>query len=477
MIVSKDFPEYIRCKYKELFGSQCDYIERLTGAGSNRQYFLVGKGNDKMIFVRADNTDEGKAFAELSKVFGEAGINVPEVFYSAPDGRWNFQQYLGKRDLFSLFSQGIGIEIGYEVMRQLAKMQTVPETRWIDVVGFSPFGARMIGWDLNYFKYEYLKSSGIEFSEEKLEDDFERFKGDLLSIPKEQWGFMMRDCQSRNVMLVGDEPYFIDFQGGRKGPCLYDAVSFAWQAKAALTYKERDSLVDIWIEEFSRLRGIKKEDISRYKGLMILFRILQVLGAYGFRGLVERKSHFIESIPPALDNLNEVLYRGYADNYPELCKICKKLIEDNRFKVEDSEGLTITVFSFSYKKGYPDDFSGNGGGFMFDCRGMHNPGRYEEYKPLTGMDRPVKEFLEEKGEVQGFVEIVENICSKSIDVYRKRNFTSLQIGFGCTGGRHRSVYCAESLGHRLAKRFPDVGIRIVHREQGIEKVINNKSCQ
>ena len=277
---------------------------------------------------------------------------------------------------------------------------------------------------------------------------------------------MFRDFQSRNVMVCDGKPYFIDFQGGRRGPGIYDAVSFLWQAKAGFSDDFRSKMLDYYFEMRHVLAGENRDYVRERKLTydFALFRTLQVLGAYGLRGLVERKAHFIESIPPALRNLRSLLSSGAADDYPELKRICNEICNDARFKENESGALHIKVFSFSYKKGYPADYTGNGGGFMFDCRGMHNPGRYQEYKSLTGRDRAVIDFLEERGEVQEFVRKAVDIVSPSVETYIRRGFSNLQIGFGCTGGQHRSVYCAEHVATILADKYPEATVTLIHRE-------------
>lgn len=274
-------------------------------------------------------------------------------------------------------------------------------------------------------------------------------------------------------MVYESKPYFIDFQGGRPGPVIYDAISFLWQAKAGFSDDFRQEMLEHYFEELSRLTSCRRNEQEEHQSVnrFALFRTLQVLGAYGLRGLVERKAHFIESIPAALENLKILIENGAVDRYPELKRVCSCVCTDKRFAKKTEDGLRVTVFSFSYKKGYPADFTGNGGGFMFDCRGMHNPGRYAEYKSLTGRDKPVIDFLEERGEVQQFVENAVGMVSPSIETYLRRGFSNLQIGFGCTGGQHRSVYCAERTAQVIAEKFPSAHIVLIHREQGLETTL------
>lgn len=458
--------------------------ERLRGGGGDRKYYRftfespvdsTGKSLlETVIGVKADNTGDARAFVGLTGVFARYGVSVPRVYAHNNDYTYYLVQDLGDRSLFdSLHDEGIDENLR-EVMVNLVRMQTVPVEEWKDRVNYKPFSFRQAMWDLNYFKYEYLKAVAIDFDEDKLEDDFQNFAGRLIDTDRRLWGFMMRDCQSRNVMLAPD-PVFIDYQGGRLGPCLYDAISFLWQAKAGFSSELRSRLFEVYADAFASATGMEACIIKENAGQFALFRTLQVLGAYGFRGLVQKRAHFIESIPGALRNLEMLLADGVADAYPELRRVAVLLTGDNRFNKVCDGRLHVKVFSFSYKKGYPADYSGNGGGFMFDCRGMHNPGRYKEFKALTGKDKQVADFLILRGEADPFVKNALEMVSPSVECYCKRGFDSLQIGFGCTGGQHRSVYCAENFARLLAEKYPDVAVDLFHREQNIKSSFNNIS--
>lgn len=443
---------------------------KLAAAGGDRSYYRLSLATGgTVIGVVADNEKEAEAFCNLSSLFRSVGIDVPEIYAHSKDFKYYIQQDLGDISLFSLINES-SLEVKpllIEAIKGLVKMQTIDEKLWMDKVAFKPFSERLIFWDLNYFKYEFLKPLGITFDEDKLEDDFIRISEKLLSVPDAMWGFQMRDCQSRNIM-IDKIPYFIDFQGGRFGPCIYDIISLLWQAKASFPLSFKKEMLGFYARIFGKTRNLNDKDVLKYADVFLLFRNLQVLGAYGFRGLIQHRAHFIESIPLALNNLRWLMSQGVVDPYPELKDCCRKILENNKFlSNRDSTKLNVKIYSFSYKKGYPEDLSGNGGGFMFDCRWMHNPGRYEEYKKLTGNDREVIDFLESKGEVQGFVSDAFAVISNSIDRYIKRGFTSLQIGFGCTGGQHRSVYCANKMAEMISEHFPEVRIELIHREQNI----------
>lgn len=469
----KGLPEALYALYCDSQGYPPVSAVPLTPGGGGRQYWRLSGGENSETVVGCYSPDEAenRTFAALSDALRAGGAEVPEVFALSEDGHAMLQQDLGDVSIFSQFGVADSDMLSSMVtdtMRSLAELQTVNPAIWEGKVAHSPLSKRQIMWDLNYFKYEYLKPSGIPFDEDKLEDDFERLAGEIMRIPQTVWGFMYRDCQSRNVMWYEDHPAWIDFQGGRRGPCLYDAVSFLYQARAPFSKDFRQRMLRVYANVFARIRGVEAEDILLSLGKIRLLRLLQVMGAYGLRGLVEKRAHFIRSIPGALRQLRELLGDNEVDAYPELRRVAQRLVDDARFEHPSVEGLTVTVQSFSYMRGYPEDMSGNGGGFMFDCRAMHNPGRYDEYKCLTGRDIPVIEFLEARGEVGPFLEKVYGLVEPAVSRYSARGFNSLQIGFGCTGGQHRSVYCAEHTARHLKEHFPEAHIRLIHREQGVD---------
>ena len=319
-------------------------------------------------------------------------------------------------------------------------------------------------FDLNYFKYCFLKPSGLEFDEVLLQDEFERFADDLLV--EDTCTFLYRDFNARNVMICDGIPYFIDFQGGRKGPIHYDVASFIWQARAAYPADLRNRMLESYLDALSEHVPVQKDVFADRLQLFILFRLMQVLGAYGFRGLVEQKADFVTSIPAALSEISG-LSESLSERYPYMMKVLLGLQGLPRFceKAAEDGVLEVKVYSFSFKKGVPHDPSGNGGGYVFDCRSIHNPGRYEQYKKLTGRDEPVIRFLEDDGEVAGFLEHAYGVVDPHVETYIRRGFTSLMVSFGCTGGQHRSVYCAENMARHLVEKYPDIRVRLIHREQ------------
>lgn len=471
-LLPSSLPHSLIALYESWAGCSPDMAVRLLGAGSDRIYWRLSSPGKSAVGVIADNEAEARAFVDLARCFHANGIAVPEIYGEC----WNpnecvyLQQDLGDNDLLSLLSSPDAESLLEKSMISLSRMQTLPAVEWERRVAFPPLSERQVMWDLNYFKYAYLKPAGISFSEDRLEDDFSSLCAAVVSIPSECNGFMMRDCQSRNVMVSDGTPYWIDFQGGRRGPALYDAVSFIYQARAGFTADIRKRLLEVYSDSFCKLRTVDREVFLSALPVLRLFRALQVMGAYGFRGLVQHRSHFIVSIPQALANLSELVEEGAVDGYPELMRVIRTLIDDSRFRMPEAKGLEVKVYSFSYKKGYPDDFTGNGGGFMFDCRALPNPGRYDEYKQLTGLDLPVIDFLKKYKEIDDYISHVKALVGPAVKRYLERGFTSLQVGFGCTGGQHRSVYCAETVSAWLAAEYPDARVSVCHRERGVASV-------
>lgn len=458
--------------YQKIYGTPPEAISRIPSSGSDRSYFRFHGAKENVIAAVGPDKTENRCFEYLSLLFQDHGCNVPRIF-GATEYSY-LQSDLGDTSLFSILGSPEAENLIDQSLLQLVKLQNINREEWRHIVFNKDFSRRQILWDLNYFKYEFLLPSSPVYNEDRLQDDFDTFSTDLLDTPSFLWGFMYRDFQSRNIMVKSGQPFMIDYQGGRYGPCLYDAISFLWQAKAGFSDGLRWKMLRNYARYFSVYRGIEPSLILDNAEKFILFRMLQVLGAYGFRGLVQHKSHFVESIPAAILNLRQLMDDGALDKYSELKNVTRQLVENPAYRKTETNGrLRIEVFSFSYKKGYPQDLSGNGGGFMFDCRGMHNPGRYDRYKLLTGLDSPVVDFLEQRGEAQSFLGSVWEITDPTAERYIKRNFTNLQIGFGCTGGQHRSVYCAEQTAWHLASRFPEAVVSVCHRERNISYKLND----
>ena len=466
--------------YKQYTGCTADTLQCIAGSGSNRVYYRMGTSTSSVttvIGVHGKVEKENKAFIAIAKEFEKAGIPAPKVLAVSEDNLYYLTSDLGDESLFfNYIAKGFDdecVSLLHKTIAMLPKIQ-FEVGRTLDFSVCFPvadFDERGIRWDLNYFKYNFLKLSTIEFDEALLEDCFDHLVNVLLCESTDT--FLFRDFQSRNVMVSGGEPCFIDFQGGRRGPIYYDLVSFVYQAKAAIPSDIREDLIRTYLNSLKAYREVDEKDFREKLMLFALFRNLQVLGAYGYRGLIEGKAHFISSIPFAIKNLKALLEECKFTGIDYLISLLNELIEyhtDSTAEQIDSSKLCVDIYSFSYKKGIPADYSGNGGGFVFDCRAVHNPGRYKEYKQLTGLDKGVIDFLEEDGEMVEFMKSVYALADASVARYLERGFTHLQFSFGCTGGQHRSVYGAEHLAKHLSEKF-GVQIRLTHREQKIKRII------
>ena len=457
--------------FRRNYGRNHQYVRPLTGSASNRQYFRLGDDQSSCIGVIGVNPDENRAFIAMAAHFRLKGIPVPEVYAASDDAVAYIQEDVGDVALFGM----IGSEASEEILCRTIRCLPDIQFKGAEDFDFSichpirRFDRRLVLFDLNYFKYCFLKPSGLEFDENRLQDDFERLADDLTAVGADT--FMYRDFQVRNVMVKDGNPCFIDFQGGMQGPIYYDVASFIWHARAGYSQELKMKMLDAYLDALSAYVSIGREEFIDTLRLFVLFRTMQVLGAYGFRGLVEQKAAFVVNIPEALASLDSQLEMPF-ESYPYLDSVLRRLAALPRFARSQQDGkLEVKVYSFSFKKGIPQDLSGNGGGYVFDCRSIHNPGRYEPYKKLTGRDKPVIDFLEEDGEITGFLEHVYGVVDPHVETFSSRGFTSLMVSFGCTGGQHRSVYCAEHLAHHLADKYPHVRVRLIHREQKIEEIL------
>ncbi len=470
--------EKLKVLFETYSGRKADKVEELNSSGSNRRYFRLSGGDISVIGVVGTCLEENEAFIRLDTHFLGKGLNVPEVLAVSEDRMRYLQEDLGDDQLYKVVAQGRESgEYSPEERRLLCRtMELLPGLQFKGAEGLDwsvcypekEFNERMILFDLNYFKYCFLKATGLEFNEVRLQDDFDRLKDDLMQDSGAT--FMYRDFQARNVMMKDGEPYFIDFQGGRRGPVYYDVASFVWQAKARYPEDLRKELVRTYLDALKQYTEVDEEHFVARLRLFVLFRTLQVLGAYGFRGYFEKKPHFLASVPYALGNLRRLLRKPFED-YPYLTEILTKLTTMSQFnEIAEDKRLEVKVFSFAYKKGIPVDTSGNGGGYVFDCRAVNNPGKFEYYRQFTGLDEEVIRFLEDDGGVTKFLDSVYALVDSHVKRFIERKFTHLQVCFGCTGGQHRSVYCAEHLAQRLAGKY-DIKITLVHRELGIEKIL------
>jgi aminoglycoside/choline kinase family phosphotransferase len=434
-----------------------------------------------MIGVEGTSVEENRAFIAMSRHFFNQGLPVPKVWAETADSKFYIQDDLGDTLLFDYIAGGRKTGVFAEGEKEMLRktMRKLPTIQVLGAKGFDfsvcypqpEFNERSILWDLNYFKYCFLKSTGLDFQENQLEDDFARLSDVLLRSNTNT--FMYRDFQSRNVMVKDGEPYFIDFQGGRKGPLQYDVASFLWQAKAQYNDELREELLQAYLGALKDLVAVDEADFRDQLKHFVLFRTLQVLGAYGFRGYFEKKPHFLQSIPYAIENLRSLL-KTKDSEYPYLVEVLRNMTDLEQFReLEVRKPLVVKVYSFSYKKGIPQDNSGNGGGFVFDCRAVNNPGKYERYQSLTGLDESVKVFLEDDGEILTFIDHAFALVDASVKRYKDRGFTNLMISFGCTGGRHRSVYSAQKMAEHINEKY-GVEVQLVHREQNIEQAFASR---
>lgn len=472
--MQEEIKEQLGELYRLWSGENANTIVPLPESGSYRKYFRLISKNKKALGVFNSDQKENIAFLEFTKEFLRKSIPVPKIYKEYLVNNIYLIEDLGDETLYSVLCKKRNengypkevVELLKTCLEELVKIQ-LEGGKDLDYSNCYPrkvFDKQSIMWDLWYFKYYFLKLCGIPFQEQKLEDDFNKFADYLLSTESKY--FLYRDFQSRNIMIYENKPYFIDYQGGRKGALQYDPASLLYDAKADFSNELREELLQHYINTIQKHTEIRTKDFADNYYAFALIRIMQAMGAYGFRGLYEGKKHFVSSIPFALKNLEYLLnnFEIKAD-IPYLMDVLKKVaVSEKMNEIISQSKLTVNINSFSFKKGVPQDISGNGGGFVFDCRALHNPGRYEEYKHLTGCDKEVVYFLEEETEVAVFFSNLTKLVEQSVEKYTERGFSSLMVNFGCTGGQHRSVYCAEKLSKYLKKKY-DINVIVRHREQ------------
>ena len=474
-----DIIKEIQDLFKSQTGSEAITVEKLPQSGSDRQYYRVQGAATSMIATYNLNLRENETFLKFTEHFKKIGCPVPLVYLTNGEGSIYLQEDLGNTSLLHALEQQGQNDAVYQLFQQSLKALAHMQIRGHEGFDYAwcitskEFGKQAILADLLYFKYYFLDTLKIPYDKEQLIEDFEALSTYLSHVDHKY--FMFRDFQSRNIMVKEQQVFFIDYQGGMRGALQYDVASLLWQAKAELSDSWKNSLLEYYMDSVQEVLGRSIDRIrfvSQYNGY-VLIRLLQVLGAYGFRGLFERKAHFLTSIPLALRNLRWFLQNKQVGIVvPEFERLLQLIVEDqiiHRFeplRADDSTPLLVRINSFSFKKGVPQDESGNGGGFVFDCRGIHNPGRYDEYKQLTGRDKEVKDFLEQRTEMNVFLNGIYNIVDITVEDYMRRGFESLQISFGCTGGQHRSVYAADALTRYLRNKY-GVKILLQHREQAI----------
>ncbi|MEE9207635.1 MAG: RNase adapter RapZ [Gemmatimonadota bacterium] len=474
--------ERLRSLFAQHFGVPAEAALALAGDGSARQYHrLIGPDGCTAIGAIGPDREENRAFLSYSQTFHGLGLPVPEVYGADEEmGVWLLQD-LGDTTLFDALrmarrddkSEAAGafppqMFAPYRrVVEWLPRFQ-VEGGQHIDFKAAYPreaFDRQSILWDLNYFKYHFLKLAHVPFNEARLERDFSTLTSLLLETDTDH--FLYRDFQSRNVMLVDGDPWFIDYQGGRRGALQYDIASLLYDAKADIPDTVRSELLGYYLDALESHTAVDRSRFMEpYRGY-VLVRILQALGAYGYRGFFERKPRFLQSVPFAARNVNSLLTTGLPVQLEELEGALRRIVE--RWGAQGPEGardgLTVHVTSFSFRRGYPEDRGGHGGGHVFDCRGLPNPGSEPQFASLTGLDEPVIEYIRQRPEFDAFLAGILSLTDDQVQEYERRGFSSLSIAFGCTGGQHRSVFLAERLVEHLGRRFPDVHVDLFHREE------------
>ncbi|MGC2060536.1 MAG: RNase adapter RapZ [Candidatus Sulfotelmatobacter sp.] len=453
--------------------------------GSGRKIVRLASDKISAIGILYGVREENAAFLQFTRHFRKHGLPVPEIYAEDLDHGAYLEEDFGDTTLFDFLSKNRdgekiapdAIEAYRKVIAVLPRFQ-IEAGRDLDYSVCYPRGSfdrQSIAWDLNYFKYYFLRLAGISFSEQALEDDFDSLTNFLLSADRDY--FMYRDFQSRNVMLKDGQPFFLDYQGGRKGALQYDVASLLYDAKADLPPELRQELLDLYIAKLGDFAKIDREEFLRYFYAYVYVRILQALGAYGFRGFYERKAHFLQSVPYALKNLRWLLHNVKLPiALPALMEAFNSMLASEKLQglASDADNLKVRILSFSFHRGLPKDESGNGGGFVFDGRSLPNPGREERFKPLTGKDQPVIDYLNQQESVHQFLASVMSLVDASVNNYQQRRFKNLMVSFGCTGGQHRSVFLAEQVAKRLRGRN---GVEVVLQHRELENLDGENSTR
>jgi aminoglycoside/choline kinase family phosphotransferase len=462
--------------FEEHFLTPAARVQPLQGelGGSGRKIIRLSNDEQSAIGILYNVREENVAFLEFSRHFRRHGLPVPEIYGEDLSQGAYLEEDLGDTTLFEFLSKNrVGENIAPEAVEAYRKVVgllprfQIEAGRDLNYKVCYPRGSfdrQSIAWDLNYFKYYFLRLAGIPFNEQALEDDFDSLTNFLLSADCDY--FLYRDFQSRNILLREGQPFFLDYQGGRKGALQYDIASLLYDAKADLPPELRQQLLDLYIEKLSGFVGVKREAFLEFYYAYVYVRILQALGAYGFRGFYERKAHFLQSVPYALKNLRWLLHNVKLPiALPTLMEAFNSMLASEKLQglASEADSLTVRIMSFSFHRGMPKDESGHGGGFVFDGRSLPNPGREERFKALTGRDAPVIEYLNQQESVHQFLASVMSLVEASVSEYQRRGFKSLMVSFGCTGGQHRSVFLAEQLGKRLRGRN-GVDVVVRHRE-------------
>ena len=469
--------ELLKRLFERHFNSPVERVQRLQGelSGSGRRIIRLSSEKISAIGILYDVREENVAFLEFSRHFRRHGLPVPEIYAEDLSHGAYLEEDLGNTTLFEFLSDHRdGASIAPEATAAYRKVVAVLPRFQVEAgrdlnykvcYPRASFDRQSIAWDLNYFKYYFLRLAGIPFNEQALEHDFGRLTKLLLSASRDY--FLYRDFQSRNIMLRDGQPFFLDYQGGRKGALQYDIASLLYDAKADLPPDLRQQLLDHYLDSLAGFLDLDRTVFMQYYYAYVYVRIMQALGAYGFRGFYERKEHFLQSVPYALINLRWLLHNVELPiALPALMEAFKSMVASDKLQglTSEPEKLTVRVFSFSFHRGLPQDETGNGGGFVFDGRSLPNPGREESFKTLTGKDAEVIDYLNRQESVHQFLASVMSLVDASVSTYQRRGFKHLMVSFGCTGGQHRSVYLAEQLAKHLRDK-DGVEVVVRHREQ------------
>jgi aminoglycoside/choline kinase family phosphotransferase len=468
--------DVLKTLFEQHFHTAVEHIHPVQGelGGSGRKIIRLTAKRLSAIGILYGVREENVAFLEFSRHFRKHGLPVPEIYAEDLDQGAYLEEDLGDTSLFEFLSKNRKGEVirpevvaAYRAAMQMLPRFQIEAGRDLNYAVCYPresFDRQSIAWDLNYFKYYFLRLAGIGFSEQALEDDFDRLTEFLLSARRDY--FLYRDFQSRNIMLHGGQPYFLDYQGGRKGALQYDVASLLYDAKADLPPELRQPLLDHYLDTLRGFVDIERDAFLTHYYAYVYIRIMQALGAYGFRGFYERKVHFLQSVPYALKNLRWLLHNVTLPvALPTLMQAFNSMLRSEKLQAlaSDADNLVLRIVSFSFHRGLPKDDSGNGGGYVFDGRSLPNPGREERFRTLTGRDTPVIDYLHQQESVHQFLASVMSLVDASISNYQQRGFRHLMVCFGCTGGQHRSVYLAEQLAKRLRGRT-GLEVLVEHRE-------------
>jgi len=466
--------------FEERFHSPVTHVHPLQGqlGGSGRQIIRLSNEKNTAIGIVYGVREENIAFLDFSKHFRKHGLPVPEIYGEDLDHGVYLEEDLGNTTLYEFLSKNRKaatiaapvVEAYRKVVAILPRFQVEAghDVNYEACYPIGSFDRQSVAWDLNYFKYYFLRLAGVPFNEQALEDDFGRLTDFLMSADRHY--FLYRDFQSRNIVLRDGQPFFVDYQGGRKGALQYDIASLLFDAKADLPPELRQELLDHYLDALSSYVNVDREAFMRHYYAYVYVRILQALGAYGFRGFYERKQHFLQSVPFAMKNLRWLLHHVTLPiELPTLMAAFQSMLASEKLQglAGQAEPLALRIFSFSFHQGAPKDETGHGGGFVFDGRSLPNPGREERFKALTGKDTPVIEYLNQQESVHQFLASVMSLVDASVNSYRERGFKNLMVSFGCTGGQHRSVYLAEQLAKHFRSRN---GVEVAVRHVQLEKM-------